>query len=74
MARIRAACAIADDALGEVLATLADGPTEQDLAVALEHGMRRRGAAAMSFDPIVASGPNGAKPHARPSDPPGAAG
>jgi Xaa-Pro aminopeptidase len=65
--RIKAACAIADDALAEILTTLADGPTEQDLAVALEHGMRRRGASAMSFDPIVASGPNGAKPHARPS-------
>ncbi len=65
--RIRAACAIADDALGEVLTALADAPTEADLAVALEHGMRRRGASAMSFDPIVASGPNGAKPHARPS-------
>jgi Xaa-Pro aminopeptidase len=65
--RIQAACAIADDALAEVLTTLPDGPTEADVAVALEHGMRRRGASAMSFDPIVASGPNGAKPHARPS-------
>src|ERR1019366_4606291 len=52
---------------GEVVRPLADAPTEQDLAVALEHGMRRRGASAMSFDPIVASGPNGVKPHARPS-------
>ena len=30
--------------------------------------MRERGASGVSFDPIVASGPNGAKPHARPSD------
>ena len=29
--------------------------------------MRRRGASGNSFDPIVAAGPNGAKPHARPS-------
>jgi Xaa-Pro aminopeptidase len=65
--RIKAACAIADDALGEILTTLVDAPTEADLAVALEHGMRCRGASAMSFDPIVASGPNGAKPHARPT-------
>ncbi len=34
----------------------------------LEFAMRERGASAVSFDPIVASGPNGAKPHARPSD------
>ncbi len=32
--------------------------------------MRRRGASGNSFDPIIASGPNGAKPHARPSDRP----
>ncbi len=65
--RIRAACAIADDALGELLPTLRSGPTERDFALALEFAMRRRGASAVSFDPIVASGPNGAKPHARPS-------
>jgi Xaa-Pro aminopeptidase len=68
VARIRAACAIADDALDEVLPTLADGPTEREFALALEFAMRRRGATAVSFDPIVASGPNGALPHARPSD------
>ncbi len=70
VARIRAACAIADVALGAVLPTLADHPTEQEFAVELEHAMRRGGASAMSFDTIVASGPNGAKPHARPSSRP----
>ena len=70
VARIRAACAMADDALGELLPTLADGPTERDFALALEFGMRRRGATKVSFDPIVAAGPNGALPHARPSDRP----
>jgi Xaa-Pro aminopeptidase len=67
VARIRAACAIADDALGVLLPTLADGPTERDFALDLEVEMRRRGASGNSFDPIVASGPNAAKPHARPS-------
>jgi Xaa-Pro aminopeptidase len=66
--RIRAACAIADDALGALLPTLRDRPTERDFALRLEFAMRERGASAVSFDPIVASGPNGAKPHARPSD------
>jgi len=67
VARIRAACAIADDALASLLPSLADGPTERDFALDLEIAMRRRGASGNSFDPIVASGPNAAKPHARPS-------
>ncbi|MBM3660726.1 MAG: aminopeptidase P family protein [Actinobacteria bacterium] len=70
VARIKAACAMADDALAEVLPTLADGPTEREFALALEFGMRRRGATKVSFDPIVAAGPNGALPHARPSERP----
>jgi Xaa-Pro aminopeptidase len=68
IARIRAACAIADDALAALLPRLADGPSERDFALELEMEMRRRGASGNSFDPIVASGPNGAKPHARPTD------
>jgi len=70
VARIRAACAIADDALAELLPRLADGPTERDFALELEFAMRRRGATKTSFDPIVAAGPNGALPHARPSSRP----
>jgi Xaa-Pro aminopeptidase len=68
VARIRAACAIADDALGSVLPRLHDGPTEREFALALEWAMRERGASRTSFETIVASGPNGAKPHARPSE------
>ena len=68
VARINAACAIADDALGVVAPRLAEGPTERDVALWLEVEMRDRGATGTSFDTIVASGPNGAKPHARPSD------
>jgi Xaa-Pro aminopeptidase len=67
VARIRAACGIADDALGALLPRLAERPTERDFALDLEVEMRRRGASGNSFDPIIASGPNGAKPHARPS-------
>jgi Xaa-Pro aminopeptidase len=68
IARIREACAIADDALAARLPTLHDGPSERDFALGLEMEMRRRGASGVSFDPIVASGPNAAKPHARPTD------
>jgi Xaa-Pro aminopeptidase len=66
--RVRAACAIADDAFQSLLPRLADDITEQEFALALEFAMRERGASGNSFDPIIASGPNGAKPHARPSD------
>jgi Xaa-Pro aminopeptidase len=66
--RVRAACAIADDALAEMLPTLRDRPSERSFALRLEFAMRERGASAVSFDPIVAAGPNAAMPHARPSD------
>lgn len=68
IARVRAACAIADDALGDVRDLLKEGVREQDFALELELAMRKRGASGMSFDPIVAAGENSAKPHARPSD------
>jgi Xaa-Pro aminopeptidase len=66
--RIRRACAIADASFQALLPRLADGITERQFALELEFGMRERGASGNSFDPIIAAGPNGAKPHARPSD------
>jgi Xaa-Pro aminopeptidase len=67
VARVAAAAAVADAAWAEVRAALADGPSEQDLGLALDTEMRRRGASGPSFETIVASGPNAAKPHHRPS-------
>ena len=64
IARIRAACAIANESLAALLPRLAARPTEREFALELEVEMRRRGASGNSFDPIVASGPNGAMPHA----------
>ncbi len=66
-ARIRAACAIADEALGSVRDRLADRPTERDFALELEAAMMRLGADDLSFETIVAAGPNGARPHHSPS-------
>jgi Xaa-Pro aminopeptidase len=66
--RIRRACAIADDAFQSLLPQLAGGMTERAFALALEFAMRERGASGNSFDPIIASGPNGSKPHHMPSD------
>ena len=68
VARMAAAAGIADAALAAVKPTLAGGVTEAGLALALDTEMRRLGASGCSFDTIVASGPNGAKPHARPSE------
>lgn len=66
LARIAAACAVADVALAEVRSRLGDGPTEAEFGQELDLAMRRLGADDVSFETIVASGPNGAKPHHRP--------
>ena len=68
VARMAEAARIADDALAKVRPRLAEGPTEREIALDLDFEMRRLGAAGSSFETIVASGPNGAKPHHRPSD------
>lgn len=65
LARIEAACAIADAALAAVRHRLAERPTEAEVALELEWQMRRLGAEGPSFDTIVASGPNGSRPHHR---------
>jgi Xaa-Pro aminopeptidase len=67
LARMELAAAIADEALAELRPWLLEGPTEAEFAVELDATMRRHGATKPSFETIVASGPNGAMPHARPS-------
>ncbi|MEZ5141876.1 MAG: Xaa-Pro peptidase family protein [Acidimicrobiales bacterium] len=67
VARMAAAARIADDALAHVRSRLREGPTEAEVALELDTEMRRLGAVGPSFETIVAAGPNGAKPHARPS-------
>jgi Xaa-Pro aminopeptidase len=66
VARIQAACAVADEALARVRHRLHDGLTEQEFGLELDTEIRRLGAAGNSFETIVGSGPNGAKPHHRP--------
>lgn len=68
VARLERAAAIADAALADVRHLLVEGPTEREFARALEAAMLDHGAQGPSFETIVASGPNGARPHARPSD------
>ena len=67
LARMEVAAAVADAALAELRPWLLTGPTEAEFALELDATMRRLGATRPSFETIVASGPNGARPHARPS-------
>jgi Xaa-Pro aminopeptidase len=64
--RIRAAAALADEALRGVLEAGVVGRTERDVAIDLELRMRRLGAEGASFPSIVAAGAHGALPHAQP--------
>lgn len=64
---IRRAANIADEAFALVGDMVRAGTTEQEFAANLQFQMKLRGADKESFDAIVASGPNGALPHARPS-------
>ena len=66
LARLAAAAGVADAALAAVRHRLGEGPTEAEFALELDSEVRRLGAEGASFETIVAAGPNGAKPHARP--------
>ena len=68
IARIERAAAIADRAFAHVRPMLLDGVTEIEFGFELDLAMRRMGASERSFETIVASGPNSALPHARPSE------
>jgi Xaa-Pro aminopeptidase len=68
IARIAAAAEIADAALAEIVSMIDQARTESEVALALDVAMRRLGAEDRAFETIVASGPNSAKPHARPGD------
>jgi Xaa-Pro aminopeptidase len=65
---LREACAIGDQALAEVAEGLVMGRTERHVALELERRMIDHGAEATAFPTIVASGPNSAIPHHRPTD------
>lgn len=63
-----AAQRIAERALEEIYNDIRPGVTEKEIAAKLTYLMLSYGAENMSFDPIVASGANGSKPHAVPSE------
>ncbi len=61
---IRTALRRAERAFRELAPSVRPGATERDLALKLEFMMRSKGARRVAFDIIVASGANGAMPHA----------
>jgi Xaa-Pro aminopeptidase len=65
---IRKSIRVNQKAFEIIRAQLRPDQTELEIAHNLEHEMRRNGASGCSFDPIVASGPRAALPHASPSD------
>lgn len=66
LAAMKEAQRITDEALLEILNFLKPGLTEQEVAARLTYIMACKGAERNSFDPIVACGANGSKPHAVP--------
>ena len=62
------AAEIACLAFSRLLSELRAGMTEKEIARRLEHLMAEEGAEGIAFPTIVASGKNGANPHARASD------
>jgi len=65
---LRRACSITDRVFERLAQEQFVGRTERDIAWRVTELFHEEGADAIAFESIVASGPNGAKPHARASD------
>lgn len=65
IAALRDAIDLADEALMAGLAQARPGMREEELSWIIESYMRTHGAEGVSFELIIAGGPNGARPHAR---------
>ena len=74
LALLAQACSISDAALAQVCTEFRAGMTERQVARRLDTLMLDLGAEAISFDTIVAAGPNSAIPHHSPTDRPIATG
>jgi Xaa-Pro aminopeptidase len=68
LALMRRALTLTETVLAQVAATLAPGLTERAVAWEIEKRLREGGAEALAFPPIVAAGPNSARPHHQPGD------
>jgi len=70
LASIEKAAALADSAMRYIMAEIRPGMTEKEAAWEIEKYLRERDSEAVPFEIIVASGPNAALPHARPTQRP----
>lgn len=70
IALLQKAIDASDAAMEAVCPTIKVGMTEKEVAWRMEKAMRESGADGLSFETIVASGPNGAMAHHMPSDRP----
>ena len=68
LVRMQAAQAITDAAFEHIIGFMRPGMTEREVQLELESFMLRHGADGLAFSSIVASGANGADPHAVPSE------
>ncbi len=68
--KIRQAVQLNEEVFQKVFKELRPGQTERQVALKIETLMRKKGADGPSFDTIVAAGPNGALPHAVPTNRP----
>jgi len=67
IAQMRKAALLADELEAHAAKLLKPGLREFEVAAEIEYQMRKRGAYGPAFETIVASGPRGALPHARPT-------
>jgi Xaa-Pro aminopeptidase len=65
---ISAAVRLAEGVLQDLLGFVREGVSELELAAELVYRLRLAGSEELPFDPIVASGPRSALPHARPGE------
>ncbi len=65
---MRCAQEVTDAAFEHICGWIRPGVTEQQIRVELENYMLSHGADELSFGSIIASGPNGANPHAQPGE------
>lgn len=65
---IKKAQKITDDTFSHILTKIKPGITELEIASEIVSFMKKSGAEALAFDPIVVSGERGALPHGEPTD------
>lgn len=66
--RMKAAQAVTDAAFAHITGFMRPGMTEREVQLELEDFMLRNGASGLAFSSIVATGANGANPHAIPGE------